>query len=77
MGNGKLIADTIQDITKGSVSTEYVVDGSAKCWVQYKQTSTEEVRNSLNVTSVADDGTGIWTVSITNNYIDQYYNNSN
>lgn len=76
MGNGKLIADTIQHSTAGNVSTEYVVDGSSKCFVQYKQTSTEEVRQSLNVSSVTDDATGIWTVAFTSNFSNQYYCNS-
>ena len=72
---GTIKANNLTHSTAGTVSTEYVVDGSAKCFAQYKQTDTAEVRQSLNVTSVTDDATGIWTVAFTNNFSDQYYCN--
>ena len=75
MGNGKLIADTIQHSTLGSVSTEHVVHGSVKCFVTYKQTDTIATSKSLNVSSVTDDDTGIWTVAFTNNFTDNLYCN--
>ena len=76
MANGKLIADTIEHNSGDNVSTEHVVHGSAKCWVQYRQNDTVAVKSSLNVTSVTDDATGVWTVAITNNFTDQFYCNS-
>ena len=30
---GKIIADTLEHSTAGSVTTDYVVDGTIKCWL--------------------------------------------
>lgn len=75
MGNGKLIADTIQHSTVGSISTENVVSGGTKCFVTYKQTDTVATSKSLNVSSVTDDATGVWTVAFTSNFSDYQYCN--
>jgi len=39
--------------------------GSAKAWINFNGTGVVAVRNSLNVTSLADDGTGLYTVNFT------------
>ena len=73
---GTIKANNITHSTKGTISTEKVIEGSAKCWVQYRQTDTAAVKSSLNVTSVTDDAAGVWTVAITNSFTDQFYCNS-
>lgn len=45
-----------------TVATNYVVNGSARAWVQYLQSS-NVVSNSFNVSSVGDNSTGRFTVN--------------
>lgn len=55
---GTIVADDIQHSTAGSVGTEYVVNGSAKSWMNYVATNVNTIADSLNVSSVTDHGTG-------------------
>ena len=65
---GKIIADTLEHSTAGSLSTEYVVNGSAKAWVNFNSTGTLAVRNSLNTSSVTDNSTGNYSPAYTNSF---------
>ena len=58
-----IIASNISDGTT-SVASTYVVNGSAKAWVNFNGTSTVAIRDSLNVGSITDNGTGNYTVNI-------------
>ena len=60
---GKIIADQIEHSTAGSLDTSYVVQGSAKAWVNFNGTGTVAVRDSLNTSSISDRGTGQYTVN--------------
>ena len=62
---GKLIADQIQHSTAGSLDTQYVVNGSAKAWINFTCLTTTSIRDSFNVSSVTDNGTGDTTISYT------------
>ena len=55
---GKLIADQIEHSTAGSLDTSYVVNGSAKAWVNFTGITTTSSRDSLNVSSLTDGGAG-------------------
>lgn len=66
MAYGKIVADQIQHSSEGTVGTQYVVSGSAKAWVNYDG-STNTTEDSFNESSVTDVGTGIFTVTYTNN----------
>ena len=68
---GKIIADTLEHSTAGSLDTQYVVNGSAKVWVNFDGSSGTTVRDSLNVTSVDDDGNGDYGV----NFVSSMSNN--
>jgi len=61
-----LVVSNISDGTT-SVGTEYVVNGSAKVWVNFNGTGTVAIRDSLNGSSITDGGTGVYTVNFTNN----------
>ena len=61
---GTIVADTLTHSTAGSVTTNFVVNGSAKAWLQYNQT-TPAVAGSFNVSSISDDSTGIFSPSLT------------
>jgi hypothetical protein len=63
---GKLIADQIEHSTAGSLDTSYVVNGSAKAWTSINQ-STPAIIQSLNTTSITDNGAGIIDPNFTNN----------
>ena len=71
---GTIVADDIQHSTAGSVGTEYVVQGSAKCFITFDQ-STNTLNKSLNVSSVSDDAVGVFTVAFSNNFDDYQYCN--
>ena len=53
---GTIIADTLEHSTAGSVTTDYVVNGSAKAWCAIDGDTT--VLNSLNIASTTDNGSG-------------------
>jgi len=62
--------DTLQDsagsneITTANVKTAF--DDRVKAWVNLDGTGTATLRESLNITSVTDDGTGRYDFAITN-----------
>ena len=51
---GKIVADTLEHSTAGSIATNYLVKGSAKAWVNIDGTGTTQIRDSLNVSGVVD-----------------------
>jgi hypothetical protein len=63
---GKIIADTLEHSTAGSVTTDYVVNGSAKAYFNVNMSSTATFNKSLNFSSVSDEGTGEFRVTFTN-----------
>ena len=73
MALGKIKADTLEHSTAGSVDTQYVVNGSAKSWVNINQTGTQAVRDSLNVSSISDTGTGRTQVTVSNAFANNTY----
>ncbi len=56
----------VSNITDGTttVGTSYVVNGSAKAWVNWNGTGTVAIRDSFNVGSMTDNGTGDYTTNI-------------
>ena len=50
----------VSNITDGTttVGTSYVVNGSAKAWVNFQGDGTVTIRNSLNTSSITDTTTG-------------------
>ena len=70
---GKIIADTLEHSTAGSVDTQYVVDGSLKQWVNMDGSGTISTRDSLNNSSLTDNGTGNYTITHTNSFSNANY----
>lgn len=66
---------TVQTISNGSVSTSSanVISGSAKAWVNFNGTGTVAIRASYNVSSITDNGTGNYTINMTNALADANY----
>ena len=60
---GKIIADTIETGAGADISTSYVVNGSAKAWVNFDATGTPAARDSLNFSSIIDNSAGDFTLN--------------
>jgi hypothetical protein len=72
---GRSTVDNIT-VTDGS-ATMQLQQGLAKAWLMYDNyNGINLARASLNISSVTDDATGVWTNSFTNNMNDTYYCNS-
>ena len=66
MALGKIKADTLEHSTAGSLDTKYVVNGSNKARaVIDTAVSVTAISNSMNVSSVADNGSGDFTLAWT------------
>ena len=64
----ELRVNTIKDASgNNSVATSFVANGSAKAWWDLNGTGTVALRDSFNISSVADDGTGEYDPTFTNN----------
>ena len=62
---GKIVADTLEHSTAGSIATNFVVGGSAKVWCN--QSNGTAINDSFNTSSVDDNGTGDYETNFTNN----------
>jgi hypothetical protein len=59
-----IVTSNVSDGTL-SIPTTYVTNGSAKAWVNFNGTGTIAARDSLNVTSLTDNGVGQYVVNLT------------
>jgi hypothetical protein len=73
MAFGTLKADTLTHSTAGSLTTDYVVNGSAKAWFQITGVGTAALKDSLNVSSFNDEGTGNYKITYSNNMANTTY----
>ena len=63
----ELRVDTLKDASgNNSVGLSYVANGSSKQWINFSGGGTVSIRDSLNTTSITDNGTGNYTVTLTN-----------
>ena len=69
---GKIVADTLEHSTAGSIATNYVVNGSAKAWIFTTDKTTHVPDNSLNISSMTDNGGGRPESNFTNSFNDAY-----
>ena len=57
---------TIQDTSGNNSSTpEQVAQGRAKAWANFNGTGTVAIRDDFNVSSLTDNGTGDYTLTLT------------
>jgi hypothetical protein len=81
MANGTIAFDTLQTsgqiesrTTGLSIDTDYLVHGSNKAWTNILYTSAApDIQDSLNASSVADTTTGEYTVTLSNNMVNDDY----
>ena len=70
----ELRVNTLKDASgNNSVGMSYVAEGSAKAWYNRKQTDTVATRDSLNSSSLTDNGTGDFTQSWSSNFNNDDY----
>ena len=71
MANGTIAFDTLTTSdsvntgTEKSIDTSYVFNGTPKAWANFNE-SDSTIRDDFNVTSLTDNGTGYFTVTLTN-----------
>ena len=63
---GVTTAGSIVVTGEGNSTTTNLQQGLAKAWVNLNGTGTIAIRDSFNVTSCTDDGTGSYTITIAN-----------
>jgi len=69
---GTLTITTLSDGTNSTSATNPIL-GSAKAWVNFDGTGTVAIRGSYNVSSITDNGTGLYTINLTNAMTDTNY----
>ena len=63
-----LRVNTLTDASSGnSIATSFIANGSAKAWVNFNGTGTIATRDSFNISSLNDDGTGVYDYVYTSN----------
>jgi len=70
---GTIAADTLTHSTAGSLTTDYVVNGSAKAWVNLNGTGTPAARDSLNLSSITDYGLGYYAINLSSTMANANY----
>jgi hypothetical protein len=61
---GQITISTLKD-DAGVLATQNGMTGIAKAWVNFDGTGTVAIRDSFNVSSITDNGTGDYTVNFT------------
>ena len=75
MANGTIAFDTLStsgqiDGTARSIDTDYLLNGSSKSWINYNSSaSSDYTRDSFNVASSTDGGTGAHDIAFSNNMV--------
>ena len=72
MANGTIAFDTlttsdsVNTSTEKSIDTSYIFNGVAKAWINLDGTGTIGTNDSFNTGSTTDNGTGDYSITITN-----------
>ena len=75
-GSGTITGVSVGGLPDGIVDTDMIaadavtdakqsLSGAAKAWVNFNGTGTLAIRDSFNVSSITDDGTGLFTINFT------------
>lgn len=73
---GKTTAGSVTVQGEGTATTN-MQQGLAKVWFQFTGVSTVSLNDSLNVSSLADNATGTYTITYSNNMANNTYSYSN
>jgi len=72
-GTNVKIGNTSTYVADGGSASQNTVQSLPKLWVNYKGTSTNEVRDSFNVSSVTDSATGRYIIVVGNDFSNDDY----
>ena len=70
---GEGLQSTLAIGSEGGAVTTSVQQGLAKVWINFDGTGTIAARDSLNISSQSDDGTGLYTMTYTNAFNNDDY----
>jgi len=59
-------SDSVNTSTEKSINTSYIFNGVAKAWINLDGTGTIGTNDSFNTGSTTDNGTGDYSITITN-----------
>ena len=59
-------SDSVNTGTEKSIDTSYILNGVAKQWIHFNGSGTVAIVGSFNTTSITDNGTGDYQVTIAN-----------
>jgi len=76
-GTNVKMDNTSTYVSEGGAVTQNTVQGIAKVWSLVKQTSTQSILDSLNVSSIVDYNTGSTTLNFTNPFSNSSYSHTN
>ena len=74
MANGTIAFDTLSTSgqisgTAKSVDADYLLYGSSKYWSNWDGTDVSDIRDSFNLTTLTDNGTGDYSQTFTNSML--------
>jgi len=65
----ELRVNTLKDAAgNNSIATSFVAGGSAKAWINFNGTGTVAIRDSFNIASLSDAGTGLYDCAISSDF---------
>ena len=67
---GKTSAGSITVTSEGGAATQSLQQGLAKAWFSWDGTGTAALYDSFNTSSLNDEGTGLYTFTVTNGFSD-------
>lgn len=70
---GKTAAGNITVTSEGGSATMQLQQGLAKAWINFNGTGTITTRDSLNISSITDDGTGDYITTVTSAFNNNDY----
>jgi len=63
---GVTTAGSISVTGEGNSTTTNLQQGLAKCWVSFDGSGTVSIRDSINIASITDSGTGTFSMNLSN-----------
>ena len=70
---GTIAADILTHSSAGSLTTDFIVNGSAKAWGNLDGTGTIAIRDSFNISSADDNATGSYDFNYSSNMANDDY----
>ena len=65
-GTNVKVANTSTYVSDGGAVTQNIVQAIVKAWANFDESGTPSIRDNFNVSSLTDNGTGYFTVTLTN-----------